>query len=775
MSSPKAECEDNVSSAAHVDPTQAQGPMSAYPTSMRLDVVRDDHITALLQEEKQLRTALEAIKREVRKASDAKEANLRVFQPAADHFHLTLSTDIDKLQTARVALLDKMESLKIVQNQFGQMRDQVKLLEFELDPLFKEVQEQQRKVNEILRAKEAVEKQNAPEERIVAEQRRLDQAKALLEAKVAMKKSKENTRSELRDKLLKSGDVGQEFSALKQQAAHISAELDRLFEKRRGERPQNKELDAINKTLVAARAKRNELSKKLDEVRAQIPLTRFTFDDVFRGDLVGKQGATLSQLQQDFGVAINIDTSGDGVAVLLGPVEDAQCCIEAMQSIINNARDSRQRLVMQYNPELTKRLIGTKGCNVDRIQSVSGANVKIKDGEIFLTGTTEGIQSAKQMIEAFLDNAGNAEIPFDPVLLDVIIGKGGSMVRKVEQESGAKSVRILREQSKVVVLGHTAAVAKAKAMYEELIQTMTQNAFTMRADGCMLRSVIGPGGKTIREIQETTDALISCGRDVITIRGSKEAVAAARRMIEDASRREEARVPFPACLYSMLTTAAVVPPAGDDSTSDSAGALVTPLQAIKLSTGIDQIVALGRECVVILRGRKERVAQASGVLEDLIRSKRPVTVAVTVPNVLFNYFVKRFRGTPHIESHVKHAFPDVVEVAMSRGTAVGGHASVEIAAVNQESASRISTFVSDYIRSLEKFVQKVEIPVGRSGAVIGTGGKVIASLQKDTDTYIEVDKSSSVAYVFHPTGDESKMTAAAQAIAVAALQNLPPR
>lgn len=743
----------------HSDPSaggRAAGASAAYPASMKLAFVRDPAILALLEDEKRLRAELNDAKLEQRKVADAKDANLRVFQPASDNFNSTVMNEIDKVQLERSAVNDTIDVLREVQRTFGQKRDRIKQLEFELD-----APEYRKDFGALARQVET----SAPGAA------NLDALRKKLEQRTSEKAAKEKERKALRDELADAGDVSQKFTNAKKQLQDINDKLDKLFAKKRSQKPQNKELDGINKQLTESRVRRDALSEELDAVMKKLNFTRFEFNPAFRGDLVGKQGATLAQLQEDFGVAINIDTPGDrnrGLALLLGGAHDVEACAEAMRSIVDNAERTRQQLVMKFDPVHSKTLIGTKGSHIDRMQLTSGANIKIKDDEITITGTTEAIEAAKAQIDEVISNGARREIPFDANILDTIIGKGGSMVRKVEQDSGAKSVRVLRTERMIVISGNEASVAKAAAMYEELIENMCSNAVTIRADTNMIRAVIGTGGKTIRELQESTGALINCGKDVITIRGSKDAVALAKRQVEDVGRREEVKVTIPPFMYGYLTTP-------NDETSASAAtvapAALSPLDAVKQITKCDQVVALQREGVVVLRGRREAVQKARHLLDDILRTKRPVTASIPVPDILFGFFTKRSGKGPNVLTQLKTKYPAIFSVDLDRPSSTIVVAAPQTSVPSNDPSSPIQEAIAgvkEIIASVQGNIRKIEIPAGRAGAVIGSGGKVIAGIQSKTHTDITVHKEQNIVWVFHETGDEAALDEAVEAVQEAA-------
>lgn len=603
---------------------------------------------------------------------------------------------------------------------------------------------------------------------------------AQLEVQVSLKaKQKQTTEEHLRDLKLKMSvppaQLNAMFDETRKKLMAVNKEMDDIMANKRDMQsgkgnnasgPQsaaNQELDRIMKLLNAQRQTRDDLNKKLDDVRKAFPFTSFKIDPQYRSEFVGKGLATLTQLQEDYGVAINMDSGSardNSEAWLLGNAADTEQCIEAMKAIMKAAEDARQTLTVSYDPQLTRQLIGTRGSNIEKLQSNSGATLKINEaaGEIVVTGSLDAIQTAKALIEEFLNQSARAEIEFDPKLLNIVIGKGGATVRKIQEDSGAKAIRIPREENKIQISGSRDAVEKAKAMYEELIGNMSSNAYTMRIDPKLIRLVIGPKGATIRELQESTGAVINCGEGTVSIRGSQDAVAAARRFIEDLSRREDIRVAVPLCMHEFFTTASVVP--SEAPADGTAVQPITPLEFVQKITSCEQVQLSREGTAVYVKGRREAVRQAQTMVERMLLDN---VKQVAVPEALFDHFTSRSGDeSKSLLARIQDNTPGVA-LSLSRGAGA-----IFLSGRNQDAVQATIELLREQIRGFEKNIRRITIPVGRSGSVIGAGGRVIMAIQEKTGCQVTVQKENNIVVVYREDGNEQALEQAIQEVTAAA-------
>ncbi|XP_071152368.1 uncharacterized protein [Mytilus edulis] len=176
------------------------------------------------------------------------------------------------------------------------------------------------------------------------------------------------------------------------------------------------------------------------------------------------------------------------------------------------------------------------------------------------------------------DQNGQSDSPtirVDSSKIGRVIGKGGSKIRELQDETGV-TINISKDddgsgQKEIQLEGSPDAVAKAKEMIKELTQddgggfgrredsnrgfggrdnsnrgfggrndSGQSDSFTIRVDSSKIGRVIGKGGSKIRELQDETGAKINISKDddgsgqkEIQLEGSPDAVAKAKEMINE--------------------------------------------------------------------------------------------------------------------------------------------------------------------------------------------------------------------------------------------------
>lgn len=323
-------------------------------------------------------------------------------------------------------------------------------------------------------------------------------------------------------------------------------------------------------------------------------------------------------------------------------------------------------------------------------------------------------------------------------------------MRKVERDSGVKNIRVNRDLGLIVLAGHKDAVAKAKGMYEDLIQTMTKNTVTLPADDKVIRLVIGPQGRTVREIQDASGAQVTTQSrgpsHSIVIRGSKEQVEQARLLIEDVAFREEIKIPFDTVMYTYLTARPKAEATGEDGKEVER---LSPLEAIREQFDCDQVSAIRGEGKIVIRGRAAAVLEAKALMLQVLKRNMPPATKVPYPSFLFSVLT-RGDGKKRLDAIKEVHTANVLAIDVDKEgkvVAVIGH---PMSTVSTLEAARLD--VASLIASFP--VETLTVPSSRIGTIIGPKGKTINAIQAETNTHINVDKDEGSVVVFSPTGDK---------------------
>eukprot|EP00672_Neobodo_designis_P019602 CAMPEP_0174844898 /NCGR_PEP_ID=MMETSP1114-20130205/11390_1 /TAXON_ID=312471 /ORGANISM="Neobodo designis, Strain CCAP 1951/1" /LENGTH=838 /DNA_ID=CAMNT_0016079143 /DNA_START=29 /DNA_END=2545 /DNA_ORIENTATION=+ len=629
------------------------------------------------------------------------------------------------------------------------------------------------------KAKKAVQQSYAADEEVLKRNEQAKAAEQHVANFVEKKRSLDGKKTELREKLSQMGSLNKEFDAIRTRLNAIRTKMDKVKEAMRNEtkaaavdREDNSGIADARAAVDAARAKQDAVTAELDEIAGKVPSVEIPFSADLRQEILGRGGATLDQLRADFGVAIEFTPDKTNCLTVVGAKEDCDATKAAVDQMLENLALCRKTATVTFDPSIAPSLIGARGSNIERIQNISGAKIKVtsSEGTANIVGTQEAVDAAEAMIKQHVANSAQMAMKFDRELRDVVVGKGGATIRKIEEESGAKKIRVDRDACIISAFGTQEACDKVKKFYTELLGDLQAGGMTMRVDQRMVALIIGKGGSTIADIQNTTGAIINIGDGgKVSIRGSRDAVQAARERVEDLTRREEIKIPYPRALWDLLTTRPLVAPeGGEDGERVQQEERNSPLEEIKFQCGCDQVSAIRSEANVVIRGRREAVAEAKRMLAELLHDMKPETKIVAFPDVLSAHLTRR-SGTDRMTTfdRLKAEHPGVYGIDMDRKagtiTVSGEGPAVDACA---KALGEVFDAAKDNMGS-------VAVAGNAIGAVIGTGGQTIADLQRRHKADINVSREKGLVTVYCPAGQDGVAAVIADVEAVVKGEPMP--
>lgn len=262
-------------------------------------------------------------------------------------------------------------------------------------------------------------------------------------------------------------------------------------------------------------------------------------------------------------------------------------------------------------------VVGRGGSHINAIQAQSGAQVNIDDNVCTVSGTTEQMAAAKELIAEYIEH--NGPKPNATCTLTVgdegkfiVLGPKGKTIRALQDDTGA---RLNLEGSTLSISGPshdvvTKAIAAVTQLLNENSNTETVSLGTERG---AFGAVIGKAGVNIRRIQDTSGSRIKINRGegtetLLEIKGTKEAIARAKQMIKEAI-EEENGPPKPAAGEVIES---VQLGASTGSVIGKGGSNVTKLQT---ETGAKLTVKNGI-CYIV--GKKDAVAKAKTAVDAIV-------------------------------------------------------------------------------------------------------------------------------------------------------------
>ena len=172
-------------------------------------------------------------------------------------------------------------------------------------------------------------------------------------------------------------------------------------------------------------------------------------------------------------------------------------------------------------------LLRNGGAGVKEVEETTGARVRfdLEKMTFAIKGTAESRKAAAEMVLAKVLESNESEMfPVAECEHYRLIGPGGKIVRGLEDQSGARISFNSAPEPHMLVRGSKEQIAKAWELASEMLIMEGSDEYPVKVEDA--RYIIGPGGKTVKQIERESGARITLTRDGdsrIIVRGDKEA------------------------------------------------------------------------------------------------------------------------------------------------------------------------------------------------------------------------------------------------------------
>lgn len=278
--------------------------------------------------------------------------------------------------------------------------------------------------------------------------------------------------------------------------------------------------------------------------------------------LIGKQGATISALQQELKVRLDVtkpsgtdgastgDSATTGVTIYgsTALVQTAQEQIELLiateksKTAHSRTLSGREVSIGNSSSNGIKAIIGRGGSVIQNIQSVSNCKLdaNIEAGTVNIVGASEeAVELAVNMCMQAVHGESQSTVDLKTRnMVMMVCGKGLTNLKQWQEETGCRFDFAERGSTVLNISGDTDKIARALALVTERMTLCKGTSITVEAD--KIGAVYGKGGETLRQIQESTGTNVeilqtSPGEPAsCQIVGEPDAVAKARDMIQKA-------------------------------------------------------------------------------------------------------------------------------------------------------------------------------------------------------------------------------------------------
>lgn len=274
---------------------------------------------------------------------------------------------------------------------------------------------------------------------------------------------------------------------------------------------------------------------------------RLELNDAAISALIGTGGKTVQELQSESGASINIarerDESGRRRGSGIVTISGTRTSVAAARTKIDEiAAANVEESVPLANADLVGSLVGKGGENIRKVEEESGgASITVDKSHLLVhcRGTAAQAAAAATAVRELLDRAEreNFTLNVDVDAMPLLIGKKGSVIRSIEEETGA-SIDAQGKTGVVRIRGPEEAIARAVARVRELTGADAAAREEVPVQEDQIGPLLGRGGANLTKIQNAHGVIATLNRPAscVVLRGSVENVAAAAAAVRKALR-----------------------------------------------------------------------------------------------------------------------------------------------------------------------------------------------------------------------------------------------
>jgi len=399
---------------------------------------------------------------------------------------------------------------------------------------------------------------------------------------------------------------------------------------------------------------REILEEQAKELMTKMDFTEINVDAKYHKHIIGKGGSTVNKLKQETEVMINIpdsDKAPSNVIRIEGNKDGVKKAKEELEALVAKMQNEREKDLI-IEARFHRELIGAKGGNIQKIRDdfaavqISFPDLGSKSDIVKLRGPKDDVEKCSRtlnkMYKDLLENNYQAKVPIFKQFHKFIIGKGGQTIKGIRQDTSTR-IDLPESGSESDVITITGKKENVEKAQKKIAQIQSEMANVVSVDVIIPSKIhnmmIGAGGKLIQSISDDCGGVAikfpaaDANSDKVTIRGPKEDVEKAKKMLVDLSNERQ--------LNSISATIRAKP----EHHKFLIGRNGVNIQSVRDKTGARIIFPSekdeDREVITIL-GTKESVASAKIELESRIKDlDKVVEEVMTVDPKHHKYFVAR--------------------------------------------------------------------------------------------------------------------------------------
>uniref|UniRef100_A0A8C7M768 Vigilin n=1 Tax=Oncorhynchus kisutch TaxID=8019 RepID=A0A8C7M768_ONCKI len=308
-----------------------------------------------------------------------------------------------------------------------------------------------------------------------------------------------------------------------------------------------------------------QIQDMIRDLLVRMDYTDVNIDQRFHRHLIGKNGANINRIKEQYKVSVWIPQEPDrsGLVRIEGDPKGVQLARRELMEMAQRMENERTKdLIVEQ--KFHRAIIGQKGEKIKEVRDkfpevmINFPDPAQKSDIVQLRGPKNEVEKCAKflakLIADLMENSFSLSIPIFKQFHKNIIGKGGANIKKVRDEDcGGVHIHFPSEGSgsdRVTVRGPAGEVERAKRQLLQLAEekaecgrigfTFLVNNFTaeLQAKPEYHKFLIGKGGVNIRGVRDRTGARIifpspdEPEQELITIIGREEAVRLAQKELE---------------------------------------------------------------------------------------------------------------------------------------------------------------------------------------------------------------------------------------------------
>ncbi|KAI1369784.1 putative RNA binding effector protein Scp160 [Xylaria arbuscula] len=335
--------------------------------------------------------------------------------------------------------------------------------------------------------------------------------------------------------------------------------------------PTASELRTFQQGLVEARNHILDLinkQEKIETVTLEVPVK---FQDKLRRFIKREQDATT---RASGDIPVRVSVKGTTVT-MRGPASSVRSLAEKSASFVEEEKeDEKERgftMKFEFSQKFANHLIGKAGSHINELREKFDVDIQVQNGEVELKGPKAKAERAKAHITSLgrqWADETSYTLKIEPKFHRELIGAQGSQILRLQNRYGvhinfpktnkparddesvadaaSEAGKPRRQQGpdEVTIRGPKKGADAARDEIFSLYKYLQEHGFsdTVTVQQKQLPSLIGSGGAAMDELRQTTGARVDIPNDrneapdalvEITIRGSKQQVAAAKKILEE--------------------------------------------------------------------------------------------------------------------------------------------------------------------------------------------------------------------------------------------------